>query len=81
MIFSQTICFTLTLCFILCFVEVMNIISAIGEFYADRLSFWLQVDKGISPEVVRSTLAERANLPFLAAKTACKVSAFGCYSS
>ncbi|KAK6240112.1 hypothetical protein QUC31_005581 [Theobroma cacao] len=60
---------------------VMNIISAIGEFYADRLSFWLQVDKGISPEVVRSTLAERANLPFLAAKTACKVSAFGCYSS
>lgn len=52
----------------------MHIISAIGELYADRWYFWLQVDKGISPEVVRSSLAERANLPCLAAKTAHKVS-------
>lgn len=36
----------------------------------------LQVDKGISSEVVRSVLAERANLPCLAARSACKVSCF-----
>lgn len=40
----------------------------------------LQVDKGISPEVVRSILAERANLPCLAAKSAYKVSNFVCFS-
>lgn len=34
----------------------------------------LQVDKGISSEVVRSVLAERANSPCLAARSACKVS-------
>lgn len=32
------------------------------------------MDKGIGPEVVRSVLAERANLPSLAAKSAYKVS-------
>lgn len=32
------------------------------------------MDKGISPEVVRSVLAERANLTSLAAKSAYKVS-------
>ena len=59
----------------------MHIIGAIGEFYADRLYFWLQVDKGISPEMVRSSLAERANLPCLAVKTAHKVSDLCCYLS
>lgn len=39
-------------------------------------TFCLQVDKGISSEVVRSVLAERANLPCLAARTASKVSCF-----
>ena len=40
----------------------------------DKLAvIWLQVDKGISSEVVRSILAERANLPSLAAKSANKV--------
>ncbi|OMO61918.1 hypothetical protein COLO4_33296 [Corchorus olitorius] len=33
---------------------------------------WMQVNKGMSPEVVRSTLAEHSNLPCLAAKTAQK---------
>ncbi|KAK2998439.1 hypothetical protein RJ639_024561, partial [Escallonia herrerae] len=33
------------------------------------------VDKGISPEVVRSILTERANLPYLAAKSAYKLEA------
>jgi hypothetical protein len=37
---------------------------------------WLLVDKGISSEVVRSVLAERANLPSLAAKSANKVNDF-----
>jgi glycyl-tRNA synthetase len=39
-------------------------------------SLWLQVDKGIRPEIVRSVLAERASSPCLAAKTAYKVSRF-----
>jgi hypothetical protein len=38
----------------------------------------LQVDKGISSEVVRSVLVERANLPCLAAKSAYKVIDFFC---
>ncbi|WRX10541.1 hypothetical protein QQP08_003028, partial [Theobroma cacao] len=35
----------------------------------------------ISPEVLRSVLAECANLSCLGAKTACKVGALRCYSS
>ncbi|XVF79751.1 hypothetical protein PTKIN_Ptkin15bG0014700 [Pterospermum kingtungense] len=42
------------------------------QFVTRRLEQYL-VDKGISPEVVRSALAERANLPCLAAKTAHKM--------
>ncbi|KAK2975425.1 hypothetical protein RJ640_007344 [Escallonia rubra] len=34
-----------------------------------------RVDKGISPEVVRSILTERANMPYLAAKSAYKLEA------
>ena len=34
---------------------------------------FLQVDNGVSPEVVRSVLAERGNDPCLAARTAYKV--------
>ncbi|EOX96483.1 Glycine-tRNA ligases [Theobroma cacao] len=49
-------------------------IEDVHQFVTRRLEQYL-VDKGISPEVVRSTLAERANLPFLAAKTACKMEA------
>ena len=39
-------------------------------------ALWIQVDKGISSEVVRAVLAERANTPSLAAKSAYKVSDF-----
>lgn len=39
----------------------------------------LQVDKGVSPEIVRSVLTERAHLPCLAAKTAYTVSRFSCH--
>ncbi|WRX11074.1 Glycine-tRNA ligase [Theobroma cacao] len=49
-------------------------IEDVHQFVTRRLEQYL-VDKGISPEVVRSTLAERANLPCLAAKTACKMEA------
>ncbi|XP_039047873.1 glycine--tRNA ligase, chloroplastic/mitochondrial 2-like [Hibiscus syriacus] len=44
------------------------------QFVTRRLEQYL-VDKGISPEVVRSALAECANLPCLAAKTAYKLEA------
>ncbi|XP_039064036.1 LOW QUALITY PROTEIN: glycine--tRNA ligase, chloroplastic/mitochondrial 2-like [Hibiscus syriacus] len=44
------------------------------QFVTRRLEQYL-VDKGISPEVVRSALAERANMPCLAAKTARKLEA------
>ncbi|KAL6125889.1 hypothetical protein ACLB2K_073940 [Fragaria x ananassa] len=44
------------------------------QFVTRRLEQYL-VDKGISPGVVRSVLAERANLPCLAARTACKMEA------
>ena len=40
----------------------------------------VQVDKEISPEVVRSVLTERANWPCLATKSAHKVSYF-CFAS
>lgn len=36
-----------------------------------------QVDKGISAEIVRSILSERANWPCLAAQSAVEVSDFG----
>ncbi|KAA3471495.1 glycine--tRNA ligase, chloroplastic/mitochondrial 2 isoform X1 [Gossypium australe] len=57
-------------------------IEDVYQFVTRRLEqylavLFLQVDKGISPEVVRSALAERANLPCLAAKTARKVSESG----
>lgn len=44
------------------------------QFVIRRLEQFL-VDKGISPEVVRSVLAERADLPCLAAKTVHKMEA------
>ncbi|KAH0980588.1 hypothetical protein GBA52_007765 [Prunus armeniaca] len=44
------------------------------QFVTRRLEQYL-VDKGISSEVVRSVLAERANLPCLAARSACKMEA------
>ncbi|KAB2015614.1 hypothetical protein ES319_D08G037400v1 [Gossypium barbadense] len=49
-------------------------IEDVYQFVTRRLEQYL-VDKGISPEVVRSALAERANLPCLAAKTAWKLEA------
>ncbi|KAI9181153.1 hypothetical protein LWI28_011962 [Acer negundo] len=49
-------------------------IKDVHQFVTRRLEQFL-VDKGISPEVVRSVLAERANLPCLAAKTANKMEA------
>lgn len=36
--------------------------------------FSFQVDKGISPEIVRAVLSERANWPCLAARSAIEVS-------
>ncbi|OMP07662.1 Glycine-tRNA ligase, beta subunit [Corchorus olitorius] len=55
-------------------------VEDVHQFVTRRLEQYLigclmQVDKGISPEVVRSTLAERSNLPCLAAKTAQKMEA------
>ncbi|KAM1370041.1 hypothetical protein ACFX15_039805 [Malus domestica] len=44
------------------------------QFVTRRLEQYL-VDKGISSEVVRSVLAERANSPCLAARSACKMEA------
>ncbi|XWS35598.1 hypothetical protein CRYUN_Cryun20dG0010900 [Craigia yunnanensis] len=49
-------------------------IEDVHQFVTRRLEQYL-VDKGISPEMVRSSLAERANLPCLAAKTAHKMEA------
>uniref|UniRef100_A0A2N9HKY9 glycine--tRNA ligase n=1 Tax=Fagus sylvatica TaxID=28930 RepID=A0A2N9HKY9_FAGSY len=46
----------------------------VHQFVTRRLEQFL-VDKGISSEVVRSVLAERANLPSLAAKSANKMAA------
>ncbi|OMO67675.1 glycine--tRNA ligase 2, chloroplastic/mitochondrial-like protein [Corchorus olitorius] len=46
----------------------------ISLLHGDWSSIWW-VDKGISPEVVRSTLGDRSNLPYLAAKTAQKMEA------
>lgn len=39
----------------------------------ELVTFWIQVDKGINSEVVRSVLKERGNMPSLAAKSAHKV--------
>uniref|UniRef100_A0A2N9HHV9 glycine--tRNA ligase n=1 Tax=Fagus sylvatica TaxID=28930 RepID=A0A2N9HHV9_FAGSY len=47
-------------------------IDDVHQFVTRRLEQFL-VDKGISSEVVRSVLAERANLPSLAAKSANKI--------
>ncbi|XP_031277499.1 glycine--tRNA ligase, chloroplastic/mitochondrial 2 isoform X2 [Pistacia vera] len=49
-------------------------IRDVHQFVTRRLEQFL-VDKGISTEVVRSVLAERANLPCLAAKTVYKMEA------
>ncbi|GMP42604.1 hypothetical protein CsSME_00012294 [Camellia sinensis var. sinensis] len=49
-------------------------IDDVHQFVTRRLEQFL-VDKGINPEVVRSTLAERANWPCLAAKSAYKMDA------
>ncbi|KAM7277431.1 hypothetical protein ACFE04_019297 [Oxalis oulophora] len=49
-------------------------INDVHQFVVRRLEQFL-VDKGISPEVVRSVLAERGNLPSLAAKTVYKMEA------
>ncbi|KAK4267917.1 hypothetical protein QN277_024636 [Acacia crassicarpa] len=46
-----------------------SVIDDVHQFVTRRLEQYL-VDKGISAEVVRSVLAERANLPCLAAKSA-----------
>lgn len=50
--------------------------KALDHFFMHINRVWLQVDKGISPEVVRSVLAERANLHCLAAKSAYQVIVF-----
>ncbi|KAF3445590.1 hypothetical protein FNV43_RR10766 [Rhamnella rubrinervis] len=49
-------------------------VDDVHQFVTRRLEQFL-VDKEISPEVVRSILAERANLPCLAAKSAYKMEA------
>lgn len=49
-----------------------KMIDAIQQFVTRRLEQFL-VDKGISPEVVRSILKERANWPCLAAKSVYKM--------
>ncbi|GAV59119.1 tRNA-synt_2e domain-containing protein/tRNA_synt_2f domain-containing protein [Cephalotus follicularis] len=49
-------------------------IDDVHQFVIRRLEQFL-IDKGVSPEVVRSVLAERANWPCLAAKTAYKMEA------
>ncbi|ESR58678.1 hypothetical protein CICLE_v100187011mg, partial [Citrus x clementina] len=49
-------------------------INDVHQFVTRRLEQFL-VDKGISPEIVRSVLSERANLPCLATKTAYKMEA------
>ncbi|XP_017226569.1 glycine--tRNA ligase, chloroplastic/mitochondrial 2 isoform X1 [Daucus carota subsp. sativus] len=49
-----------------------KIIDAVQQFVTRRLEQFL-VDKGISPEVVRSILKERANWPCLAAKSVYKM--------
>lgn len=51
-----------------------SIIDDVHQFVTRRLEQYL-VDKGISSEVVRSVLLERANLPCLAAKSAYKMEA------
>ncbi|KAI9094510.1 hypothetical protein K1719_026630 [Acacia pycnantha] len=49
-----------------------SVIDDVHQFVTRRLEQYL-VDKGTSAEVVRSVLAERANLPCLAAKSAFKM--------
>ncbi|WCJ23023.1 Glycine--tRNA ligase beta subunit [Euphorbia peplus] len=49
-----------------------HVIDEAYQFVTRRLEQYL-VDKGISPEIVRSALAERATVPCLAAKTAYKM--------
>lgn len=49
-----------------------SMMDEVHQFVNRRLEQYL-MDKGISPEVVRSVLAERANLPSLAAKSAYKM--------
>ncbi|CAK7347749.1 unnamed protein product [Dovyalis caffra] len=52
----------------------VSMIDDVHLFVTRRLEQFL-VDKGISPEIVRSVLTERASLPCLAAKTAYKMEA------
>ncbi|XP_048128782.1 glycine--tRNA ligase, chloroplastic/mitochondrial 2 isoform X2 [Rhodamnia argentea] len=49
-------------------------LTNVHQFVTRRLEQFL-VDKGISPEIVRSVLLERANVPCLAAKSAFKMEA------
>ncbi|XP_030463262.1 glycine--tRNA ligase, chloroplastic/mitochondrial 2 [Syzygium oleosum] len=49
-------------------------LTDVHQFVTRRLEQFL-VDKGISPEIVRSVLLERANVPCLAAKSAVKMEA------
>ncbi|XP_004515344.1 glycine--tRNA ligase, chloroplastic/mitochondrial 2 isoform X1 [Cicer arietinum] len=49
-----------------------QVIDEVRQFVTRRLEQFL-VDKGVSPEVVRSILAERANFPCLATKSAYKM--------
>ncbi|KAK3008083.1 hypothetical protein RJ639_013610, partial [Escallonia herrerae] len=54
--------------------HVMGLAAAVQPIKVDSRTID-DVDKGISPEVVRSILTERANLPYLAAKSAYKLEA------
>ncbi|CAI0446252.1 unnamed protein product [Linum tenue] len=49
-------------------VDAQIIVMSLGSLHLN-----MDVDKGISPEFVRSVLAERGNSPYVAAKTAFKV--------
>lgn len=51
-----------------------SVINGAHQFVTRRLEQYL-MDRGMNPEVVRSVLAERANWPFLAAKSAEKMEA------
>lgn len=51
-----------------------QIIDDVHQFVTRRLE-QLLMDQGVSPEVVRSVLAQRANRPYLAAKSAYKMKA------
>lgn len=68
------------LIFFVCFLILLDTISRLFKLkqlsvqFLTHFVYNLQVDTGVSPEVVRSVLAERGNNPCLAARTAYKVS-------